>query len=486
MVVVFAGELLAKADHLLRMGLHVADVVEGYEVALRKALELLEGSVAATLNNPTSDKALLKNALLSAISSKQHGYENFLGDLVVQAATDIMPPNPKAFNVDSVRVVKILGGSLYDSKVVSGMVFNREPEGDIRKLKAGKVAIYTCALDITQTETKGTVLLKSAGELMDFSKGEEKQLEAVIKSIADSGVKCIVTGSGIGDMALHFVNRYGMMAIKILSKFELRRLCRVTGAVALTKLQAPTPDETGFCDVIEYLEIGGDRCTVFRQESEKSRTATIVLRGSTQNFLDDVERAVDDGVNIVKAVVKDGRMLAGAGACEIELARQIAEFGNQTSGMHSHAVKAFAEALEVVPRALADNAGMDATSVISKLYVAHQNGVVNAGVNVNDEENCVVDVINDSEFPVYDAFAVKFWALKLAADAAVTILKVDQVISFLFKFILTIRSSCLSQLEVQSCHKEAIITKKMINNSNKSHRLRPIIYSTVFVRHAVQ
>lgn len=178
-------------------------------------------------------------ALHSVIGSKQSGYSSFLTDLVVKAAMEILPANPRNFNVDSVRVVKILGSSLEESQVVRGMVFHREPDGDIKRAEKAKVAIYSCALDIQQTETKGTVLLHNAGELLDFSKGEEGKLEQIVKEIAESGVKVVVVGSGVGDLALHFCNRYGLMVVKVLSKFELRRLCKVIGATVLTRLVSP-------------------------------------------------------------------------------------------------------------------------------------------------------------------------------------------------------------------------------------------------------
>lgn len=232
-------------------------------------------------------------------------------------------------------------------------------------------------------------------------------------------------------MALHFINRLGMLVIKILSKFDLRRLCKVTGATALTRLGAPMPEEMGYCDVVEAIEIGSDRCTVFRQEEEKTRTATIVLRGGTQNMLDDLERAVDDGANVVKAVVKDPRLVAGGGAAEIALALQLSTFGEKTSNLSSHAIKAYAEAFEVIPRTLAENAGMDATEAVSKLYAAHQHGKPAFGINIESEENGVMDVVKDvpvGGYAVLDALSPKYWAIKLATDAALTVLRVDQII----------------------------------------------------------
>jgi T-complex protein 1 subunit theta len=282
-----------------------------------------------------------------------------LGDLVVNAAKEVMPKNPKNFNVDSIRIVKILGASNHDSQVVRGMVFGRSPESTIQKATSAKVAVFMTGIDVALTETKGTVLIKNATDMLDFSKGEEANLEKSIKELADAGVKVVVSGSGIGDLALHFLNRYNMLVVKVLSKFDIRRLCRVTGATPLSRFGAPTPEEMGYCDVVEAVEIGSDRCTVFRQDGESTRTATIVLRGGTQNSLDDLERAIDDGVNILKAVTRDARLLAGAGAFEIELASRLQKVAESTPGLNQYAINKFAEALEVIPRTLADNAGLD-------------------------------------------------------------------------------------------------------------------------------
>lgn len=343
-----------------------------------------------------------------------------------------MPKNVKDFNVDSVRVVKILGGGLSQSRVVRGMVFGREPEGIIKSAKKAKVAVYTCGLDIAQTETKGTVLLKKADELLDFTHGEEKQLEGYFKEIADSGVKLIIAGSGIGDLALHYLNRMGIAVVKVLSKFDLRRLCRVFGATPLARLGAPTPEEAGMVDVFETIEIGGDRVTVFRQEEgERTRTATIVLRGATANYLDDLERSIDDGVNNVRIILRDGRLVPGAGASEIELAARVAEYGAVTPGLSQHAITRWAEAMEVVPRTLAENAGLSAEDVVSALYAAHAAGEVDSGVDIEAEQPPAVRRVAEPEsgrLPVLDAYAAKDWAIKLATEAAIAVLRVDSII----------------------------------------------------------
>lgn len=213
--------------------------------------------------------------------------------------------------------------------------------------------------------------------------------------------------------------------MKITSKFELRRLCRVTGATPLTRVGTPMPEELGFVDVCETIEIGSDRCTVFRQEEEATRTATIIIRGGTTNILDDLERAVDDGVNVVKAVCKDNRLLPGAGAAEMELANMLVAFGEKTPGLNQYAIKKFGEALEVIPRTLADNAGMDSTEFLANLAAAHAQGQKFAGCDIDSENNGTLDAVEKS---IFDVLAVKHWALKLAADATRTILSVDQII----------------------------------------------------------
>ncbi|KAI5289787.1 T-complex protein 1 subunit theta, partial [Ascosphaera atra] len=267
-----------------------------------------------------------------------------------------------------------MGSSLAQSRVIKGMVFARQPDGTVKKATKAKVGVFSCPIDISQTETKGTVLLKNANEMLNFSKGEEERLDAAVKELHDSGMRVLVAGSTVGDLAMHFLNRYGILVIKVLSKFELRRLCRVVGATPLARLGAPMPDEMGNIDVVETEEIGGDRVTVFRQEDPTSitRTATIVLRGATQNHLDDIERAIDDGVNVVKAVTRDPRLVPGAGATEIQLAERISAQADRTPGLPQYAIKQYAEAFEVVPRTLAESAGLDATETLSRLYTVHQ------------------------------------------------------------------------------------------------------------------
>ncbi|KAK0711437.1 chaperonin Cpn60/TCP-1 family [Lasiosphaeris hirsuta] len=426
LVIILAGELLKKAEELLRMGLKTSDIVTGYERAQKIALDALEELEVDKVDDIRSQSELSK-AIRTVIASKQTGNEEFLADLVAEAVLAVLPKNPVNFNVDNIRVVKIMGGSLEHSRVVKGMVFPKEPNGSVKKAQKAKVGVYTCPIDISQTETKGTVLLHNAKEMLDFTKGEETQLEAAVKELHDVGLRVVIAGSTVGELAMHYLDRYGILVIKILSKFELRRICRVVGATPLARLGAPMPDEMGSIDVVETLEIGGDRVTVFRQEDETTRTATLVLRGATQNHLDDVERAVDDGVNVVKAITKDPRLVPGAGATEVELVERIQAVAEKTHGLAQYSIKKFGEAFEVVPRTLAESAGLDATEVLSRLYAAHQKKDDWAtGVDIENEDGSgTLDAEDDG---ILDLLISKQWAIKLATEAARTVLSVDQII----------------------------------------------------------
>ncbi|KAL7009982.1 T-complex protein 1 subunit theta [Cystobasidiomycetes sp. EMM_F5] len=423
-VLMFAGELLRKAEYLLTVGLHPSEIIAGYELAREKAEEALNSLKIRTLPLPLTQETLSK-PLRSVLAAKQYGQEDFLAELVSKASLLVMPAKASDFNVDNVRVVKIMGGSLEKSTVIAGMVFGREPEGEVQHARKGKVAVYTSGIDVAQTETKGTVLLKNADDLLGFSRGEEKHLEKVIKEIADAGVTVVIAGSAVGELALHYLNRYNIMVVKVLSKFDLRRLCRVIGATPLARLGAPTPEEAGSIDVVETIEIAGDRVTVFRQEEEgyKTRTATIVIRGATTNRMDDIERAIDDGVNVVKSILKDPRVIPGAGSTELAMARQVAELGERTPGLAQHGIKRFAEALEVVPRTLAENAGLDATEVVARLLSLHATDRAGSmGVDVEGENGGVLDAAAAGIFDLMDA---TLWAVRYGTEAAINVLRVD-------------------------------------------------------------
>eukprot|EP00300_Choanocystis_sp_HF-7_P032988 c4490_g1_i1.p1 GENE.c4490_g1_i1~~c4490_g1_i1.p1 ORF type:complete len:558 (-),score=148.96 c4490_g1_i1:11-1504(-) len=421
-VLMLASELLANAETTLRMGIHQADIILGYEKAQTKALEILETLALAREVN-FQNRASLASSIKTVLASKQYGQEDLLADLVAEACSMVMPANPREFNVDNIRVVKILGSSTADSVVLKGMITTRRPEGIVQTLKNAKVVVYGCALESAKTETKGTVLLHNADQLLSYSKTEEDMLEAVFRGIAASGAKAVVTGGKISDIALHFLDKYELMGVKILSKFDLRRLCRTIHARPLVNLDVPTPDDLGLCDHIGTTEVGSNTVTIFRQELDETGVATIIVRGASPNIMDDIERAVDDGINAVKALTKDARFVAGAGACELELAMRLSDWAEESPGVVQYALRKYAEALEVVPRSLAENAGLNATDMMASLYAAHKTGAATAGVDV--EAGTVLDAAGAG---IVDLLTNKLWGIRLATEVTNTILRVDEIV----------------------------------------------------------
>uniref|UniRef100_A0A8C9FCW9 T-complex protein 1 subunit theta n=1 Tax=Pavo cristatus TaxID=9049 RepID=A0A8C9FCW9_PAVCR len=368
-VLVFAGVLLELAEDLLRMGLSVSEVIEGYEKACKKALEILPDLVCCSAKN-LRDVDEVASLLHTSVMSKQYGNESFLSKLIAQACVSILPDSGH-FNVDNIRVCKIVGAGVSASSVLHGMVFKKETEGDVTSVKDAKIAVYSCPFDGMITETKGTVLIKNAEELMNFSKGEENLMDVQVKAIADSGANVVVTGGKVADMALHYANKYNLMVVRLNSKWDLRRLCKTVGATALPRLTPPTLEEMGHCNSVYLSEVGDTQVVVFKHEKEDGAISTILIRGSTDNLMDDIERAVDDGVNTFK----------------------------------------------VLTRVSTQNVSV----IKTELWISLRHGTCLLWA----EAAAVKDML---EAGILDTYLGKSWGIKLATNAAVTVLRVDQII----------------------------------------------------------
>ena len=271
LVVVLAGELLVLAEDLLKNGLHCSEIIAGYTTSLTKALEELDKCVCYSApQGVLHDPIELAKALKHVIAAKQYGNEDLFAAKIAEACVLAMPENEANFNTDNVRVAKIVGNSVHATTVVQGMCLTRGVLGTITDAREAKIAVYGIPLDSAMTETKGTVLLKSAAELKAYSNSEEESLEAIIKAIADAGTKMIICGQAVGELALHFIEKYGMMVMKCPSKFELRRICRTTGAAPLVRMEPPTAADLGYCKHVFVKEIGSTQCTIFDHEQERS------------------------------------------------------------------------------------------------------------------------------------------------------------------------------------------------------------------------
>jgi len=309
-----------------------------------------------------------------------------------------------------------------DSTVIKGMLVLRNVEGSITKTDKCTVAVYNCPLDTRVSETKDTVLLKNAEELLNYTKTEETHMEEIIKSIVNAGVKCVIVGGNISDMALHYLDNYNILVLRIMSKFEIRRLCKALGATLLTRLGAPSHEEVGHADRIYVDEIGSQKCVIFERDSDDNKLATILIRGSAVNLLDNIEKTVEDGVNAYKGLCKDTAYLPGAGATEMYLSTALKKYAKEHTGLEQYSIEKFGESFEVIPKTLGENAGFNVNEIMANLFSKNSNDG-KMGINVKNGE------ITDSyEMKVYDHLETKKWAIKFAVDAILTVLRVDQII----------------------------------------------------------
>ena len=422
-------QLLANAEELLTQGVHASDIITGFVKATKFALDTLP-TLATRQCEDIRDKDQLAAAIKATLAAKHYGFEDQLADLVATACQMTIPaagPGGRApsINVDNVRVAKMQGGSIENSTVIKGMVIMRDAEGTVKHVTDAKVAVFGCSVEAAGTEAKGTVLIEDAGEMVNYNKSEESMMDDNIRAIAESGATVIVSGGSISEMAMHFIEKYNLLAIKILSKFELRRICRATGATAVMRLGTVMEEEMGHADDVAVKEMGGRKNIVIRQDNpDMGIISTIILRSSTKNLLEDLERAADDGVNAARALCRDPRLLPGAGASDMEMSNLIAKYGESLPGLDQYAVAQFARAMQVVPHTLSINAGQDADEMMARLQAAHEEGKSNEGVNIEE-----VDATLDAgEAAIFDILAIKLEALRLACNAAITVLRVDQII----------------------------------------------------------
>jgi len=430
LVTIFAGELLSNAEELLKQGIHASDVVRGYEIAIDGIVKELEHQSCFSIKDARNREELEK-VLRPVLGTKQYGQEDFLAQLVSEACVSIMPAEKiSPFNPENVRVACMTGSGVFtNSHVVNGVVSPRDTMGNENKKLKAKVAVYSIGIENAGPETSGTVLLKNANELLSFTKGEESRMEEFVKSLVEAGIDAIVTGGSIQDIALHYLNKYKILVIKCTSKFELRRLCDTLGAVLVNRMGPPLPEETGYAESIEVQEISNHKVTVVK--AKDTQVATIVLRGATQNMLAEVERSIVDAVNVVRCLCNKNQLnfCAGGGATELELSAAIHKLGDSYTGLEQYAIHKVAEALEIVPKTLAKNSGLDPDETLAALNAAHlSKGQKYACVNVDAEGRAKDSVVDAFQKGIFDHLSSKVWAYRLAMDAVMTVLRIQHII----------------------------------------------------------
>ncbi|KAH0571273.1 TCP-1 chaperonin subunit theta [Spironucleus salmonicida] len=419
LVISLAGELLNNAENLLKQGIPVVDIVSGYETVQSLIPDLLQSLITETAKS--DDREKLSQIIKSAVSAKQYGYEDIIAKLVIDAVFLITKDGD--FNPDHVRVAKVAGCGIEDSFVVKGFVVPALPRGSVNKQTNTKIAVFGCPVELRETETKGTILLENAEDLKNLNSSEEKAYEELILSFKNAGITTLVSQYNFHELAIHFCNKYGMMAIKIASKYEVRRFALSVNAELMTTCRLPERMSVlGAAEELYVDEIGDKKVLIVKDEGSKS-ISTVVIRAATDNFLNDAAVALGNGVNVAKAAMTDGRFLPGAGATELALSAELKKIAMNTTGLEQYGIRAFAEALEVVPRVLAETSGQKSDIVVNNLIAEYSKGNIR-GVDIESDH----DFINPSEKHIYDSYAVKNWAIRVGCDAACSILRVDQVI----------------------------------------------------------
>ncbi|MEM0049148.1 MAG: thermosome subunit beta [Candidatus Bathyarchaeia archaeon] len=424
-VVVLAGELLTRAEELLNKNVHPTVIIDGYRKSAEKALEVLE---KISIPVEPTDKEMLKKIAMTAMASKLVSEnKEYLADISVEAILHVAQKVGDKYKVDldDILVQKKPGESIADTKLIKGIVLDKEVvhPGMPKRVEKAKIALLDCPLEIEKTEFDAKINIETPEQMEAFLREEENMLREMVEKIARTGANVVICQKGIDDMAQHFLARKGILAVRRAKKSDMEKLAKATGGRIVTNLEDLKPEDLGYAELVEERKIGEDKM-VFIEGCKNPKSVAILIRGGSERVVDEAERSVHDALSVVRDVVQEPKVLAGGGAPEIEVARAIRDYANSLSGREQLAAQAFADAMEIIPTALAENAGLDPIDIISELRAKHEKGETWAGVDVFSGK-----VRDMRELDVYEPLVVKKQVIKSAVEAATMILKIDDVIA---------------------------------------------------------
>jgi thermosome len=423
--VVIAGELLKRAETLLDQDIHPTVIAKGYRLAAEKAQHIL---LQLAENISTTDHEMLKKISITAMTGKgAEASKEHLSEMAVNAVKTIVEKEDSQIVIDlqNIKLEKKVGGSVEDSELISGLVIDKEKVhyGMPKQVKNAKIALIDSAIEIRSTETDAKIQINDPMQMQAFLDQEEKMLRDMVEKIAKSEANVIFCQKGIDDVAQHFLAKKGIYAARRVKKSDMEALARATNARIVTNLDDLTPQDLGSAGLVEEKKVG-DEMMSFVKECKNPKAVTILIRGSTEHVAAEVKRALEDALGGLASALRKGKIVAGAGAIEIELARHIRKYSETLSGREQLAVNAFAEALEIIPRTLAENAGLDPIDILAELKASHDKGKKWAGVDVFDGK--VMDAFAND---VIEPLSIKTQAVSSAAEVAVMILRIDDVIA---------------------------------------------------------
>ncbi|MBM3308953.1 MAG: thermosome subunit [Candidatus Altiarchaeales archaeon] len=423
--VVLTGELLSSAEKLLDKGVHSTVISRGYKMAAEKSQEIL-CDIGTKIS--LTDEPLLKKIAETAMTGKgAEAAKEALADISVKAVKKVVVKEGEKHSVDrdDIQIEKKQGGSIYDSELIEGVVLDKERASDAMpsKVENPKILLLDVALEIKKTETDAKIRITSADQLLSFTQQEEKMLKEKADAVIKSGAVAVFCQKGMDDLVIHYLAKAGVFAVKNVSESNMKRLAKATGARVASNLQELGKEDLGNAKLVEEKKISGEEM-IFVSGCKNPKSVSILVRGGTEHVVDEVERAVTDAVGGVSAALEMGSAVAGGGACEIELARQIREYAESISGREQLAINAFADALEIIPRTLAESAGMDSIDTLVKLRAEHEKKGKNSGVAVLHSR--IEDMWKNG---IIEPLKIKVQAIKSASEAAQMILRIDDVIA---------------------------------------------------------
>jgi archaeal chaperonin len=423
--VILTGELLSKAEQLLEKDVHPTVIVDGYQIAAQKALEILD---AIAIKVDPADKVMLKKVATVSLATKMLAeYADEVSDFCVRAILEVAEKDGKGFKVDidDVKVEKKPGESLSDTRLIQGVLLDKEVvhPGMPKRVENAKIVLLSCPLEVEKTEFDAKLNIKNPDQMKGFLDEEEKMLREMVDKIVSAGANVAICEKGIDDVAQHFLAKKGVLAVRRVKQSDMEKLVKATGAHMITSLEDLGGKDLGNAQLVEERKVGDDKMT-FVEGCKNPKAVTVLIRGGTERIVDEAERAVHDALCVIRDVMVNPRVVAGGGAPEAEVAKRLRAYADKFSGREQLAVQAFAESLELIPMVLAENAGMDPIDTQVELRTKHDQGFIWAGVD--PYKGKVADMAKQN---VYEPLTVKLQLVKSASEAAAMILKIDDVIA---------------------------------------------------------
>jgi len=424
--VVLAGELLKRSESLIDENVHPTVISNGFRLAANEAVKILKG---LGLQVSPTDKKTLKLVAMTAMTGKGVGGEiELLASIAVDAVSSIAEKEDGKYRVDidNIQVEKKQGGAISDTKLIKGLVLDKERVHSRmpKTVKNAKIALVDSALEIKKTEVEAKIQIKDPSQMQRFLDEEEKTLKSMVDKVKKCGATVLICEKGIDDLAQHYLAKEAIYAVRRVKRSDMEKLAKATGGKVVTNLDDLKASELGWAEQVEEVKIADSQMT-FVTGCKNPKAVSMLIRGGTEHVIDEVERSLHDALKVVGVAIEDGIIVPGGGASEIEVALKLRDYGQSVGGREQLAIEAFAEALEIIPWTLAENAGMDALDVVIELKNAHSrsNGK-NFGINVL--ANKASDMVSAK---VLEPLRVKTQAIQSATEVASMILRIDDVIA---------------------------------------------------------